>query len=256
MMRPLISQLLVVATLVVSSFAVPETLAVEDITHPQCPFNVVASIAEDGSYLDIVYSTKGTTPNSLAAHGPGVKTLDSQRKCYVVITISHNDLDVARMTATGAQITGKVRLDEGLVAQVETSLVLNRGAYSLVHHPKSNNDGKKYRADHGLQMNFTTASVTGPQDGDFAHRASLTSPALHAECHSPKKLTLVSVFSVSAQSSSVPGSATGELVKEGSLRKRFFLKWTEMCDVGECRFIDRYGNVVFRPPYDEETCPE
>jgi hypothetical protein len=46
------------------------------------------------------------------------------------------------------------------------------------------------------------------------------------------------------------------LVKEGSLRKRFFLKWTEMCDVGECRFIDRYGNVVFRPPYDEETCPE
>jgi hypothetical protein len=105
-------------------------------------------------------------------------------------------------------------------------------------------------------MNFTTARITGPKNSYFTFRAYLPSPELHADCHSPKGLTLVSVFSISTQSSSVPSSVTGELVKEGTLRKRAFLEWIELCDVVTCRWIDRYGNLVFQPPYDAETCPE
>jgi hypothetical protein len=79
-MHLIIFQLVFVATLVVSSLAVPGNLTVGDVSHPQCPFNAEASIVEDGSYLDIVYSTKGTTPNSLAAFGSGVNALSSKKK--------------------------------------------------------------------------------------------------------------------------------------------------------------------------------
>lgn len=135
MMHPFIVQLFFLAAFVASSFAAPGNLTVENVSHPQCPFNAEASIAEDGSYLDIVYSTKGTTPNGLVAYGSGVKTLDNQRKCYVVVNVKHNDLDVARLTTTGAEVTGSVRLDEGLVATVETSVVMKGSTYSLVSHP-------------------------------------------------------------------------------------------------------------------------
>jgi len=127
-------RLLFVATLV-SSLALPGNLTVEEVSHPQCPFNAEASIAEDGSYLDIVYSTKGTTPNSLAAFGSGVSATNSKRKCYVAVSIRHNDQDTARLRTAGVEVTGNVKLDEGLVAKIETSLVMGASALSLVRHP-------------------------------------------------------------------------------------------------------------------------
>lgn len=135
MMHSVNFQLLFVATLVVSSLAVPGNLTIGDLSHPQCPFNAEASIAEDGSYLDIVYSTKGTTPNSLAAYGSGTKASNSKRKCYVVVSVQHNSQDIARMKMTGLEVTGNTRLDEGLVAKIETSFVLTSSSNSLVRHP-------------------------------------------------------------------------------------------------------------------------
>ena len=248
-------RLLFIATLV-SSLALPGNPTVEEVSHPQCPFNAEASIAEDGSYLDIVYSTKGTTPNSLAAFGSRVSATNSKRKCYVAVSIRHNDQDTARLRTAGVEVTGNVKLDEGLVAKIETSLVMGASALSLVRHPNRCFFDRAHAELTTPQMNFTTASISGPKNGDFIHRADLTSPELHADCNSPKRLTLVSVFSVSAQSASIPSSATGELGKESTLKKRIFLKWVDLCDTVMCRRIDRYGNVVFEPPYNAETCPE
>jgi hypothetical protein len=36
---------------------------------------------------------------------------------------------------TGMEVTGNARLDEGLVAKIETSFVLSGNPYSLVRHP-------------------------------------------------------------------------------------------------------------------------
>ncbi|KAF2262933.1 hypothetical protein CC78DRAFT_582129 [Lojkania enalia] len=232
----ILTHLLFAATLVLSCIAVPSDLAISDIYLANCPFNVQASFAQNGSYFDVIYNTNGITPNSLAAYGPNVQSTDSKRKCYLSLNINHNTLDVARLRISEIEVQGSARLDEGLIAKVETNLTF---------------------ASHAL-MNFTTAAVMGPKSPDsvFTHLANRTSAELHADCRSPKRMTLVNVFSVSAASGTSSSSTTGELVKDSSLRVRFFLKWVDLCDVVSCSFVDRYGNIVYRPPYDAETCQE
>jgi hypothetical protein len=98
-----------------------ENIEISDVSIVPCPFNIRVDTAPDLSYIDIVYSTKGTTPNSLASYGPKSKPSDNKRRCFTSTTISHPNL-TARARPLHMELTGSATLDDGLTAKVETGL--------------------------------------------------------------------------------------------------------------------------------------
>lgn len=85
-----------------------------------CPFKIQVSAASNLSYIDIVYSTKGTTPNSLASYGDSKSS--NKRRCYTNTLIRHPEL-FARARPLRMEMSGSVKLEAGLTAKIETGLV-------------------------------------------------------------------------------------------------------------------------------------
>lgn len=85
-----------------------------------CTFKVDITPADDFSYFDITYSTKGATPNNLVSHEPGSYT--SQRRCYTSTAIYHPNR-FARARPLGMDMLGSAKLGTGLTATIETNLV-------------------------------------------------------------------------------------------------------------------------------------
>lgn len=112
------------ALLPLASFVSAQNVTVLDPKITPCPFNLQvspsANFGTNGSYIDITYSTKGTTPNSLVSYGPASTT--KQRRCYALAYIHHPNV-FARARPLWMEMSGSVKLDAGLTAKVETGLV-------------------------------------------------------------------------------------------------------------------------------------
>jgi hypothetical protein len=116
----LVRTLAVLPLVVLFVFAQNQYITIRDVSITPCPFKVEVTAAANLSYIDIMYSTKGTIPNSLASYGASKSS--NQRRCYVSATISHPNL-FARARPLRMEMSGSVKLDAGLTAKVETGLV-------------------------------------------------------------------------------------------------------------------------------------
>src|SRR4051812_14026096 len=58
-----------------------------------CPYPVTINVISNTSF-DITYDTRASTPNSLAAFGPGVDPAHKKNKCYINTLINFYPSDV------------------------------------------------------------------------------------------------------------------------------------------------------------------
>lgn len=103
-------------------------ITISGVSIVPCPFKIDVSAASNLSYIDIVYSTKGTTPNSLASYGDSKSS--NKRRCFTNAVIRHPEL-FARARPLRMELSGSVKLDAGLTAKIETGLVW-ASMYSMV----------------------------------------------------------------------------------------------------------------------------
>jgi hypothetical protein len=117
--------ILILSQLLYFSTAADVNYTIETTWHPQCPFDVNASLSSDLSSLSIIYSTRNVTPNSLVTFGGNSLSSNSKRKCYatVVIDIDSQSSVLQQFYVTAVKIHGSIRLDKGLSASIETGLV-------------------------------------------------------------------------------------------------------------------------------------
>jgi hypothetical protein len=69
-------------------------------------------------------------------------------------------------------------------------------------------------------------------------------------------LHIANVFSVSNAGGAGEASGVGELGVDAQLKMKVYLDWLENCEGYQCKYVDRYGNVWYVPPYDPETCSD
>lgn len=110
--------------------AAPSNFTISNTELIPCPYNISATAAQNLSYVDIVYSTKGIKPNNLASYGPGISPSNGRTNCYVNVDISY-PYTATRARATSIDVEGALKLDGGMIAKVETR-VLWGYAYSIV----------------------------------------------------------------------------------------------------------------------------
>ena len=117
MFSPLLSALCVLG---LPSIVRAENHTLRSLAVNPCTFKLEVKPADDFSYIDLIYSTKGATPNSLLSYG--LTQSNNQRRCYSLTIISHPNRS-ARARPLKMELSGSVKLDAGLTAKVETSLV-------------------------------------------------------------------------------------------------------------------------------------
>jgi hypothetical protein len=115
------------------SNAAPSNFTISNTELIPCPYKVSATAAPDLSYIDIIYSTKGINPNSLASYGPGVSTARGRTKCYVNVDIDY-PFTATRVRVAAIDVEGVSKLDRGITANVETSVMWGY-AWSIVRSP-------------------------------------------------------------------------------------------------------------------------
>lgn len=103
-----------------SAIVLAEDYTIKSLAVTPCTFKLQVTPADDFSYIDIVYSTKGVTPNNLLSHGSGHSK--NERRCYSSAIISHPNRS-ARARPLRMELSGTIELDAGLAAKVETGLV-------------------------------------------------------------------------------------------------------------------------------------
>ncbi|KAF2112674.1 hypothetical protein BDV96DRAFT_664322 [Lophiotrema nucula] len=232
-----------------NSTNVTDVTVLEAVGFP-CGFNVHVDIGPNMSYIDIVYSTKGTTPNNLVSYNSS----QSQRRCYSSSVISHPTF-FARARPLRMEISGSLKLDVGLTASVETSLV--------------------WAASHAM-TNFTTATMNGPAHGIFTRNVTIKNRSHPSSCESathgersfdpnaPETLAaydephLSSLFTISGTAKVLSaGTGTGVLVEDSELRNRLYVEWIPHCGSYkqwfDCVSYDRYDNPTYWYGADAST---
>ena len=240
----LFSLLFVLATVSLATpvHAGPQKFEVPFYDDGYCPYPVTINVTSDTSF-DITYDTRASTPNSLAAFGPGVDPVYRKNKCYINTLINFYPSDVL-IAVPSIEESGTVRLDNGLKAKIETAVNWYSHDY-LVRTTIILRNPCRIQVLTFLKQNFTTVELSGPLNASekFSERVTNTTLIQNPSCSGDpgtQRLIIVSTFEILANEGA-PASSAGELGKEGLFTQRVTFTYGDGCQRSIRCTMDRYG---------------